>query len=79
MIHVQKRHVTLSPEIVAYLEKYQQAHGLPNFSATVEAAAQALQRFERVQSYEEFVRDYTEDPTMQEEAETWLNLPMEER
>ncbi len=78
MTYAQRRHVTLSPEIVAYLEQYQQAHGLPNFSATVEAAAQALRRFERVQSYEEFARDYAEDPAMQEEAEPWLNAPMEE-
>lgn len=78
MTQAQRRHITLPPETIAFLEQYQQAHQLDNFSATIEAAASALARQERVAAYQQYARDFASDAAEQQDAGEWLDLPMDE-
>ena len=71
-----RRHVSLSPEAIVFLESYQRTHALPNFSATVERAAAALKREALIEGYEQFAADYATSLDMQREAESWLAAPM---
>jgi hypothetical protein len=71
-----RKHVSLSQEVIAFLESYQRTHGLPNFSATIERAADALKRESLIEGYEQFAADYSASSDMQREAETWLEAPM---
>ncbi|WP_157463473.1 hypothetical protein [Deinococcus pimensis] len=79
MTSAHRRHVSLSPEAARFLEEYQHTHDLPNFSATVEAAVEALRRLEIIEGYQAFARDFAADPAMQEEARRWLDIPMDEQ
>ena len=73
-----RKHVVLSRSANEFLESYQASHNLPNFSATIEAAAKALKQQSLIAGYEQFAKDYAASETMQQEAETWLGQPMEE-
>ena len=74
-----RKHITLPKSAYDFLTDYQRREGLANFSATVEAAIDALKRQSLAAGYEQFAADYEASEEMQKEAETWLNLPMEER
>lgn len=73
-----RKHITLPKSVNDFLEHYQQTHNLPNFSATIEAAAEALKKEALIIGYEQFAADYGASPVMQKEAESWLGIPMEE-
>jgi hypothetical protein len=73
-----RKHITLPESTFKFLSEYQQREGLPNFSATVEAAAKALQRQVLISGYQQFAEDYANSASMQQEAENWLNPSMEE-
>lgn len=74
-----RRHITLPKSTYEFLEDYQRREGLPNFSATIEAAVNALKKQSVVAGYEQFAADYAASKTMQKEADTWLDLPMEDK
>ena len=74
----QRRHVTLKDPTAQFLEQYQRLHKLPHFSASVEAAVEALRRQTLSEGYTAFARDYEASAEMQREAELWLERPMEE-
>lgn len=78
MESTQRKHIVLSKSVSEFLENYQAAHNLPNFSATIEAAANALRRESLIAGYEQFAKDYAASKAMQKEAEQWLGQPMEE-
>ena len=67
-----RKHITLSKPICDFLENYQRREGLPNFSATIEAAAKALQQQSLIDGYEQFAVDYAASKEMQKEAKDWL-------
>ena len=71
-----RKHVSLSEEAIAFLESYQRTHQLPNFSATIERAAQALKRQTMIEGYEQFAVDYASSSELQQEAQSWLEIPM---
>ena len=73
-----RKHIVLSKSVNEFLENYQASHNLPNFSATIEAAAKALKQQSLIAGYEQFAKDYAASEAMQREAETWLGQPMEE-
>jgi hypothetical protein len=79
MENTQRRHITLPTSTLEYLEDYQRLKGLPNFSATIEAAVQALKKENLISGYKEFANNYANSKKMQEEAESWLELSMEEQ
>lgn len=79
MSQAHRKHVVFDPQVISFLEHYQQRHNLPSFSAAVEAAAHALRRQELRTEYEQFARDYAQDREAQTEAEAWLGLPMQEQ
>lgn len=70
--------MTLRAETVRFLEAYRRHNGLPSFSATVEAAVDALQALELERAYREFAVGYEQDAEQQREAEAWLDMPMDE-
>ncbi len=72
----QRKHVSLTQEVLFFLESYQRDHDLPNFSVTVERAAAALKREALIEGYEQFAADYIASTAMQSEAENWLSAPM---
>ena len=72
-----RKHVTLPKATYDFLESYRRKQGLANFSATVEAAAEALKQQTLVGEYKQFADDYTASQEMQREAESWLSLPIE--
>ena len=74
-----RKHITLPKSAYDFLAEYQQREGLANFSATVEAAVEALRKQSLIAGYKQFAADYAASREMQEEAETWLELPMEDR
>lgn len=74
-----RKHITLPKSDYEFLENYQHRQGLPNFSATIEAAVAALKKQSLISGYEQFATDYAASKTMQKEADTWLDLPMEEK
>jgi hypothetical protein len=71
-----RKHVSLSEEAIVFLESYQRTHQLPNFSATVERAAQALKRQTMIEGYEQFAFDYANSSELQQDAQSWLEIPM---
>ena len=71
-----RKHVSLSEEAIVFLESYQRTHQLPNFSATIERAAQALKRQTIIEGYEQFARDYDNTSELQLDAQSWLDIPM---
>ncbi|MFC6619300.1 hypothetical protein [Deinococcus radiophilus] len=79
MTHSTRRHIAFDTQTLQFLEQYQERHGLPSFSATIEAAAAALQERELREGYERFARDYAGDEQARQEAEAWLGLPMQEQ
>ncbi|WP_261665238.1 hypothetical protein [Deinococcus sp. Marseille-Q6407] len=79
MTQAHRKHVAFEPQVARFLEHYQQRHGLPSFSAAVEAAALALQEQELRAGYAQFAQDYAQDEEAQQEAEAWLDLPMQEQ
>lgn len=79
MTQTHRKHIVFDPQVMSFLEKYQQRHGLPSFSAAVEAAAHALRQQELRAEYEQFARDYAGNRDAQAEAEAWLGLPMQEQ
>lgn len=74
-----RKHITLPKSAYEFLEDYQRREGLPNFSASVEAAVNALKRQSLVTGYRQFAADYAGSKEMQKEAEGWLEQPMEEK
>jgi predicted KAP-like P-loop ATPase len=74
-----RKHITLPKSAYDFLEDYQQQKGLPNFSATIEAAVAALKQQSLIAGYEQFATDYATSKDMQKEAESWLELPMEDK
>ncbi len=74
-----RKHITLPKSAYEFLRDYQRSEGLATFSATVEAAVEALKKQSLVAGYEQFAADYAASRDLQEEAETWLDLPVEER
>jgi hypothetical protein len=74
-----RKHITLPKSAYEFLENYQQREGLPNFSATIEAAVNALKKQSVIAGYEKFAADYATSKKMQQEAQEWLELPMEDR
>jgi hypothetical protein len=74
-----RKHITLPKATLDFLEDYQQQQGLPNFSATIEAAANALKKQSVIAGYEQFAADYAVSNDMKKEAEVWLEHPMEEK
>jgi hypothetical protein len=79
MNNTQRRHIILPTSTLEFLEDYQRRQGLPNFSATIEAAVHALKRQSIIAGYDQFAADYATSKEMQKEADTWLDLPMEEK
>lgn len=75
---VERRHVTLPVQTIQILERYRRTKGLASFSATIEAAAEALRAQELEASYKAFSADYAQDAAEQLEAEAWLGIPMDE-
>lgn len=51
---------------------------MASFSATIEAAAEALRAQELEASYKAFTAEYEQDSDEQREAEEWLGMPMDE-
>jgi hypothetical protein len=41
MNETRRKHVSLSQEVIVFLENFQREHQLPNFSATIEHAVNA--------------------------------------
>ena len=78
MTNAQRKHVLLPAQVTAFLEEYQARHHLSSFSATVEAAALALQQQELERSYREYANDYAQNAQEQQDAERWLGFPMDE-
>ncbi len=78
MKEAQRKHVTLSPETVRFLEDYQRSRNLGSFSAAVEAAAESLQVRELEASYQRYEAFYARDSQERLEAEAWLAPPMDE-
>jgi hypothetical protein len=74
-----RRHITLPKSTYEFLEEYQRREKLPNFSATIEAAVNALKQQSLIAGYEQFATDYAASKKMQKEAESWLEQPMEEK
>lgn len=74
----ERRHVTLPAQTITYLENYRRNKGLASFSATIEAAAEALRAQELEASYKAFTAEYEQDSDEQREAEEWLGMPMDE-
>ena len=74
-----RKHITLPKATYEFLSSYQRQAGLANFSATIEAAADALKQQSLRAAYDEFASDFANSPTMQKEAEGWLNLPMDDK
>lgn len=72
-----RKQVTLTADTLRFLEDYQRKHQLPSFSATIEAAALALQHQELRQAYAQYAQDFAQDAQAQTEAEEWLDFPME--
>ena len=75
---IHRKHISLPERTVRFLEAYQSRHQLTSFSATVEAAASALEMLELEASYRAFAQDFSQSPAAQLEAETWLGFPMDE-
>ncbi|CAM3784594.1 hypothetical protein [Deinococcus frigens] len=78
MTQAHRKHVVFPPDTLRFLEDYQRKHQLPSFSATIEAAALALQQQELRQAYEQYAQDFARDAQAQAEAEEWLDFPMNE-
>lgn len=78
MNDVQRKHVSLPLQTVRILEDYQKRHRLGSFSASVEAAALALEQRDLELAYMQFAEDYANDTAGQREAEAWLGVPMDE-
>jgi hypothetical protein len=76
MNETHQKHISLSHEVNSFLESFQREHGLPNFSATIEYAANALKRETLIVGYEQFANDFANSNEMQFAAQTWLELPM---
>jgi hypothetical protein len=76
MNETHRKHISLSHEVNSFLENFQREHRLPNFSATIEHAANALKREMLIVGYEQFASDFANSFEMQIEAQTWLELPM---
>lgn len=74
-----RKHITLPKSAYEFLTDYQRREGLATFSATVEAAVEALKKQSLIAGYKQFSADYAASRDMHREAETWLELPMEER
>jgi hypothetical protein len=74
-----RKHITLPRSTYEFLEDYQRREGLPNFSATIEAAVNALRQQNIIAGYDQFAADYAASKNMQKEADAWLDLPMEEK
>jgi hypothetical protein len=74
-----RKHITLPKSAYEFLEDYQRREGLPNFSASVEAAVNALKQQSLVAGYQQFTSDYAASKNMQKEAKDWLEQPMEEK
>lgn len=74
-----RKHITLPKSTYDFLADYQRREGLANFSATIEVAVEALKKQSLIAGYEQFAADYAASEAMQEEAEAWLDRPMEER
>lgn len=78
MEQAQRKHVTLAPETVRFLEAFQEANRLASFSAAVEAAAESLRERQLADAYLRYEAFYAQDARERQEAEAWLALPMEE-
>ena len=78
MTNAHRKHVVLPPQTVAFLEEYQNRHHLGSFSATIEAAVQALRQQELQKEYQQYALDYAQNPQEQQSADAWLGFPMEE-
>jgi hypothetical protein len=78
MTNAHRKHVVLPPQTVTFLEEYQNRHHLGSFSATIEAAAQALRQQELQREYQQYAHDYAQDAQEQKSADAWLGFPMEE-
>ncbi|MEM7736980.1 MAG: hypothetical protein AAF267_14445 [Deinococcota bacterium] len=72
------KHITLAQSTHDFLVDYQHRAGLSNFSATIEAAVDALKKQSRIEGYQQFAADYQVSTKMQQEAEAWLDAPLEE-
>ena len=73
-----RKHITLPKSTYDFLTEYQRREKLSNFSATIEAAVEALKKQSLISGYEQFAADYAASEKMQAEAEAWLDKPMEE-
>ena len=73
-----RKHITLPKSAYEFLINYQHREGLSTFSATVEAAVEALRKQSLIAGYEQFAADYAASRDLQKEAQSWLELPMEE-
>lgn len=78
MTQAQRKHVTLAPETVRFLESFQEANRLTSFSAAVEAAAESLRERQLAEAYQRYGDFYAQDARERQEAEAWLALPLEE-
>ena len=78
MTQTHRKHVVVPQDTLSFLEAYQLKHGLPSFSATIEAAAQALRQQELRQAYEQYSQEYAADSQAQADADAWLDFPMQE-
>ena len=74
-----RKHITLPKSAYDFLRDYQRREGLATFSATIEVAVTALKKQSLIAGYEQFAADYVASRDMQIEADTWLELPMEDR
>ncbi|MGL4611516.1 MAG: hypothetical protein ACRCYY_17855 [Trueperaceae bacterium] len=74
-----RKHITLPKSDYKFLEDYQRREGLPNFSASIEAAVNALKQQSLITGYKQFATDYAASKDMQKEASSWLEQPMEEK
>lgn len=72
-----RKHITLPKSAYDFLSDYRRREGLSSFSAAVEAAVEALRKQSLIVGYQRYAADYAASKEMQEEAETWLGLPME--
>ena len=73
-----RKHITLPKSTYDFLADYQRRENL-SFSATIEAAVEALKKQNLVAGYEQFAEDYAASEEMQKEAAAWLDKPMEDR
>lgn len=78
MERVQRKHVTLAPATVRFLEAFQEANQLASFSAAVEAAAESLRERQLADAYQRYEEFYTQNPSERQEAEAWLALPLKD-